>query len=225
MLGICPHCQALIREINLVSFSRTKTWLRVLPSAQIEVNHLDHDEPWTGKSVKMKPLTDTERRMCEVILAEIPEYFDPTWKRFIRKTYNHFNTAAIVITACLITHRIFGDLVQAPSLCMFPIAVVLSTCAFGIPCGWTSIVLSLGMIAYFFPPDGSFAIDREYLVRFVGMTMTLLAIMWMRPGAYDFVYYFISRNIRLIKDSINFTACSSSFDIGLPSTSRSTKVS
>ncbi len=170
----------------------------------------------------MLPMTDAERRMCEVILAEVPDYLDPPTRleRLLLPARAYLCALFLVGVAW-----IMSDLLGGATLCSFFVAVGVTARCFGVGPGWASVILSLGALAYFLPPSNSFAIAPEYVPRFIGNVVAFATIMWMCPGSFSWIYYANSSKVPRTRASISAAALVSSSEIGFPSFSPATSTS
>ncbi len=170
----------------------------------------------------MRPLTDIERRMCDVIIAEVPGYLDPpTRLEQLIPPMRAYLCAALLVGAAWVV----SDWLSGATLCAFFVGVGIATRCCGVGPGWFSIVLSLGALAYLLPPSDSFYIAPEYMPRFIGNAVAFVTILWMRPNSFAWIYSMNSSKVRRTRASINNAAFASSSETGLPSLAAAARTS
>lgn len=173
----------------------------------------------------MPRLTGPERRLCETLINELPQY-----RRRFRRPFNtelfdrrYLIAFGLVLAAILVTEWSLKSLGAASSTVALIAATALSLRIGGAGPGWFAVILGTFAVAWMLPPEHSLLIDAEYMPRFIGLCTGQLALMLARPGAFGERY--ASRAIRFIKLSIKAIVSSSLSLIGRPASARSPNTS
>ena len=169
-------------------------------------------------------LTPAQRRMCEVILREIPEYAKIKEGAPLR-LQGYAVTVLYGIVAIMSTEivaEISGSLVIFSG---FFAVTALTLRRYGPGPAWLSIIIATLAVAYYLPGPG-FGVDNKMAPRFVGVFLGLCCIMLTRPGSFTPPSpHQLSRSIRAIIETIKEYASLSSSLIGRPDLSASNKTS
>ena len=166
----------------------------------------------------MRELTEKERRLCEVLTAELPRYRPPDPV----KTMSWCAIATLLTVGAVLTLPDQVDL--GTSLIAFVVPLIIVLRFGGIVAGWYTAGITVAAIAWCLPPRG-FYVAPEFQPRFLGMVIGQILVVLSRPGSLGPIERYISRSMRRIRTSIKAIASSSFSLIGWLSLSRSTSTS
>jgi hypothetical protein len=171
------------------------------------------------KGVGVRELTEKERRLCEVLTAELPRYRPPN----PIKTTNWCAIATVLTVGAVLTLPDQVDL--GTSLFAFVVPLIIALRFGGVVAGWYTAGITVAAIAWCLPPRNGFYVASEFQPRFLGMVIGQILVVLSRPGSLGPIERYISRSMRRIRASIKAIASSSFSLIGWLSLPRSTSTS